>query len=35
MDARQGAQERLRSIQDNILDLSHRIHAKPELCFEE
>ncbi|HLK35089.1 MAG TPA: M20 family metallopeptidase [Terriglobales bacterium] len=35
MDPKFGAQERFRAIQDNILDLSHRIHGKPELCFEE
>ncbi|HEU5337212.1 MAG TPA: M20 family metallopeptidase [Terriglobales bacterium] len=35
MDAKQGACERFHSIQEKILDLSRRIHAKPELCFEE
>lgn len=35
MDAKQGARERFHFIQDKILGLSHRIHAKPELCFEE
>lgn len=35
MDPRLGAQERFRSLQEKILDLSHRIHGRPELCFEE
>ena len=33
--AKTGAQERLRSVQDQLIDLSHRIHAHPELGFEE
>ncbi|MGH9684521.1 MAG: M20 family metallopeptidase [Candidatus Acidiferrales bacterium] len=35
MDAKSGAKERLDEIQRSILDLSHRIHANPELGFEE
>jgi amidohydrolase len=35
MDAKTGAQERFRSLQEKILSLSHRIHGKPELGFEE
>ncbi len=35
MDLKQAAQERFRSMQDQVLDLSHRIHANPELGFEE
>jgi len=35
MQPKLGAQERFRSIQKKVLDLSHRIHAKPELGFEE
>jgi amidohydrolase len=35
MDAKAGAQEYFRTIHKPMLDLSHRIHAKPELCFEE
>jgi amidohydrolase len=35
MHPKTGAQERFRAIQDNILRLSHRIHSKPELAFEE
>lgn len=30
-----GAQEKLRSVQEAVLSLSHRIHANPELGFEE
>lgn len=30
-----GAQEKLKSVQDKLIDLSHRIHAHPELGFEE
>jgi amidohydrolase len=33
--AKSGAQERLRGVQGKILALSHRIHAHPELGFEE
>ena len=35
MDAKTGAKERFREVQKTVLDLSHRIHAKPELGFEE
>ncbi len=35
MDAKAGAKERFREIQNTVLDLSHRIHALPELGFEE
>lgn len=35
MNAKSGAQERLQGIQKDILSLSHRIHANPELGFEE
>ncbi|MFZ0634398.1 MAG: amidohydrolase [Candidatus Acidiferrales bacterium] len=35
MDAKAGAKERFREVQKTVLDLSHRIHAHPELGFEE
>jgi amidohydrolase len=35
MNPKAGAQERFRQAQTNILALSHRIHANPELGFEE
>jgi amidohydrolase len=35
MDAKTGAQEKFRAIQQDLLSLSHRIHAHPELGFEE
>ena len=35
MNAKSGAQERFQDIQKDILSLSHRIHAHPELGFEE
>src|ERR1700733_11127377 len=35
MNAKSGAQEQLQVIQNDILGLSHRIHANPELGFEE
>ena len=35
MDAKAGAQERFRDVRKNVLNLSHRIHANPELGFEE
>jgi amidohydrolase len=35
VDAKSGAQEKFRSIQQDLLSLSHRIHAHPELGFEE
>jgi amidohydrolase len=35
MNAKAGAEEKLKSIRRDLIDLSHRIHAKPELGFEE
>jgi amidohydrolase len=35
MDAKQGARERMTSAQAGLVDLSHRIHAHPEIGFEE
>jgi amidohydrolase len=35
MDAKSGAQERFDSARDELIELSHRIHAHPELGFEE
>lgn len=35
MDAKAGARERFREVETTVLDLSHRIHAHPELGFEE
>ncbi len=35
MDAKAGANEKLRAMQSGLIDLSHRIHANPELGFEE
>ena len=35
MNAKSGAQERFQGIEKDILGLSHRIHANPELGFEE
>jgi len=35
MDAKAAAQERLNSIRQSILDLSHKIHANPEIANEE
>jgi amidohydrolase len=35
MNPKQGASEQLKSIAKDILSLSHRIHAHPELGFEE
>ena len=35
MDAKTGAKERFQEVEKTVLDLSHRIHAKPELGFEE
>jgi amidohydrolase len=35
MDAKSGAQEKFKTIQRDILALSHRIHAHPELGFQE
>ena len=33
--AKSGAKEKLESVRASLVDLSHRIHAKPELGFEE
>lgn len=35
MDARTAARERLDQVRDHLVDLSHRIHANPELGFHE
>lgn len=35
MDAKAGARERFATMQDDLIALSHRIHANPELGFEE
>jgi amidohydrolase len=35
MNAKSGARERLSSARDHLVELSHRIHAHPELGFEE
>jgi amidohydrolase len=35
MDAKAGARERFYSIEPGLIELSHRIHAHPELGFEE
>ncbi len=35
MDAKAGAQERFRAVQDRLIEVSHRIHAHPELGYEE
>jgi len=35
MHAKDGAQQRLATIADKMVSLSHRIHAHPELAFEE
>lgn len=35
MDAKAGARERFTTVQDNLIALSHQIHANPELGFEE
>ncbi len=35
MDARAGAQEKFKTIEQDLLALSHRIHAHPELGFQE
>ncbi|HYR97185.1 MAG TPA: M20 family metallopeptidase, partial [Candidatus Binatus sp.] len=35
MDARAGARERFEAVRKTLIDLSHRIHAHPELAFEE
>jgi amidohydrolase len=35
MDAKAGARERFEAVEQSLIDLSHRIHAHPELGFEE
>ncbi|MCS6926882.1 MAG: M20 family metallopeptidase [Candidatus Binatia bacterium] len=35
MDAKAGARERFDAVRDSVIALSHRIHATPELGFEE
>ena len=35
MDAKAGARERLEQERDSLIALSHRIHARPEIGFEE
>jgi amidohydrolase len=35
MDVKAGAKEKVSGIRDHLLDLSHRIHADPELRYEE
>ena len=35
MDAKAGARERLDAAQQTLIGLSHRIHANPELGYEE
>src|SRR5579864_5214622 len=35
MDAKVGARERLKTARNGLVDLSHRIHANPELGWEE
>jgi len=35
MTAKNGARERLEQARDELIDLSHRIHANPELGYEE
>jgi amidohydrolase len=35
MDAKSGAKERFESAREGLIELSHRIHAHPELGFEE
>src|SRR5260370_20071289 len=35
MDAKDGARERLEGARKGLVELSHRIHAHPELGFEE
>jgi len=35
MTAKDGSTERVRGLERTLLDLSHRIHAHPELAFEE
>ncbi|MGA3242391.1 MAG: amidohydrolase, partial [Bryobacteraceae bacterium] len=35
MDAKSAARERFDTARDGLIELSHRIHARPELGFEE
>src|ERR1051325_3729499 len=35
MDAKAAARERFESVRERLTALSHRIHARPELAFEE
>ena len=35
MDLKAGAQESINGVYNDLVDLSHRIHANPELGFEE
>src|SRR3954453_9829400 len=35
MDAKAAAQEEVRKAGDSLIELSHTVHAHPELCFEE
>src|SRR5882672_5603388 len=35
MDAKAGVRELLESARDDLVDISHRIHAEPELGYEE
>ncbi|HJQ85241.1 MAG TPA: M20 family metallopeptidase [Candidatus Binatia bacterium] len=35
IDAKGGARERFQGLRDDLVALSHRIHARPELAFEE
>lgn len=35
MDAKEGARERIEEERDGLIELSHRIHANPELGYEE
>jgi amidohydrolase len=35
MDAKAGARERFDTVRDSMINLSHRIHANPELGYEE
>ena len=35
MDTKAAAKEKILATKDNLIALSHRIHANPELGFEE
>jgi len=35
MNTKAGAKQRLQDVENRLLELSHRIHATPELGFEE